>query len=405
MNEIYKEYISLCEEFEASDKNTIPLCAAENYISNFVKQPLISNFEGRYSCVNNDGSNSFLEEEYIEKLKLLLQKQCEILFSCKYTNADTLTGINCFTVCVMSLLKCGDKVLLTTPEQGGHPSIPIILDTLQIEYTPIPYDYQSYQIDYERLNRLCRNNKYSFIIFCQSDLINTPDLNRIEIGHLGIIYDATQTLGLISGKCVENPLNYNNTVLIGGAHKTLPAPSCGLVMTNNIEYKSKLEKNISPNYLRNVQPNHIAGMLLALIEQEKFGVEYQHKIIDLANLLAYHLEKYGFKVAECNRDKYTNTHQIFLLANKEEAYNFYINSKKYNISLNLKNKRLFNNYGIRIGTQQIARYNWQEAEIIQLAELLCLINHNSNDKKIIESRKSLIDKKIPYFTYDNIFIE
>ena len=93
------------------------------------------------------------------------------------------------------------------------------------------------------------------------------------------------------------------------------------------------------------------------------------------------------------------------MANKEEAYKFYINSKKYNISLNLKNKRLFNNYGIRIGTQQIARYNWQESEIIQLAELLCLINHNSNDKKIIKSRKSLIDKKIPYFTYDNIFIE
>jgi glycine hydroxymethyltransferase len=405
MNKIYEEYLNLCKEFEISDKNTIPLCAAENYISSFVKQPLISNFEGRYSCVNNDGSNSFLEGKYIEKLKLLLQKQCNFLFNSKYTNADTLTGINCFTVCAMSLLKCGDKVLLTTPDQGGHPSIPVILNTLQVDYTPIPYDFENYQIDYARLNSLCKNNKYSFIILCQSDLINTPDLNKMKIGNLGIIYDATQTLGLIAGKCIENPLNYSNTVLIGGAHKTLPAPSCGLIMTNNIEFKSKLENNISPNYLRNVQPNHIAGMLLALIEQEKFGFQYQHKIIDLANLLAYHLDKYGFKIAKCNKDKYTNTHQLFLLTKKEDAKTFYINSKKYNISLNLKNKRLFNNYGIRIGTQQIARYNWQETEIIQLAELLYLISQDANSEKINKLRKSLINKKIPYFTYDEIFIE
>lgn len=405
MDTIYDEYKRLYNEFKQYDNNTIPLCAAENYISNFVKEPLISSFEGRYSCVNSDGSNSFLEGEYIERLKELLQKQCKKMFNSNFTNADTLTGINCFTVCAMSLLKSGDNVLLTTPEQGGHPSIPFILDSLQVKYTPIPYDYNKYQIDYVRFNDLCKNNKYRFAIFCQSDLINTPDLNQINLNKINIIYDATQTLGLMACNVIENPLKHKNVILIGGSHKTLPGPSCGLIMTNNKQHQLELSHNISPVFLRNVQPNHIAGMLLALIEQEQFGVQYQNKIVYLANLLANQLENHGFKIAHSERDKYTNTHQIFILMNEKEAIFFYQQSKKYNISLNLKHKRLFNNYGIRIGTQQIARYNWDKSELAQLATLLKLIKNNSSPKEINEIRLSLISKKIPHFTYENILIE
>lgn len=35
-----------------NNKNCIPLCAAETYISEFVKQPLNSEFEGKYYFLN-----------------------------------------------------------------------------------------------------------------------------------------------------------------------------------------------------------------------------------------------------------------------------------------------------------------------------------------------------------------
>jgi glycine hydroxymethyltransferase len=405
MSHILKKYTELYNEFLVAKENTIPLCAAENYISEFSKQPLTSEFEGMYSCINIDGTNSFLEGNYIERLKKLIQDECKLLFNSNYTNTDTLTGINCFTVCAMSLLNCNDNVLLTTPEQGGHPSIPIILDSLQVNYDAIPYDYNNYQIDYDKLNILCDSNKYSYIIFCQSDLLNVPDLNKINMQGLGVIYDATQSLGLILGKCITNPLDYNNTVLIGGTHKTLPAPSCGLIMTNNSEYALKLNKNISPVYLRNTQPNHMASMLLALCEQEKFGTEYQQHIVYLANHLASALEKYGFTVAKSSKNNYTYTHQIFILMTENDAKSFYQNSTKYNVSLNIKNKKLFNNYGIRLGVQQIAQYNWQNEEIAQLARLLFLIKTNPNSSEINKLRNILISKKIPHFSYDCIAIE
>lgn len=406
MSKILDEYKQLCKDFEDYENMVIPLCAAENYVSDFCMKPLISNFEGKYSFAEASGNNSFIGGEYVERLNTLLKKQCKIMFGANYTNTETLTGINCFTVCVMSLLSPEDYVLVTTPEQGGHASIPIILDTIGIKYDSIPYDYSNYQINYEKLNQLCQSQKYSYMIFCQSDIINPPDLKQIDMpDSMGIIYDSTQTLGLIATGIVANPLlSSKNVVLIGGSHKTLPAPSCGLIMTNNVVYKKKLQRRITPDYLRNTQPNHSASLLLALIEQEKCGRDYQQLVVNIANALGYKLSRLGFKVANINPEVFTFTHQLFILMNKEETDSFYMTAKHYNITLNKKHKKLFNDDGIRIGTQQIARYNWNKFEIELLAQLFYSIKLKKHSE-IKSIREVLITKKIPHFTYEDISIK
>ena len=42
MNSLLKDYIKLYNEMKNNNTNCIPLCAAETYISEFVKQPLNS---------------------------------------------------------------------------------------------------------------------------------------------------------------------------------------------------------------------------------------------------------------------------------------------------------------------------------------------------------------------------
>lgn len=407
INTILEKYIKLNKELIENEKNKIPLCAAQTYISDFCKQPLLSEFEGKYSFTDKNEKHIFVGGEYVSRLNELLSEECKILFNANYTNADTFTGINCFSVCAMSLLSRGDCVLVTTPEQGGHASIPIILNSLGVTYDPIPFDYAKYQIDYSKINELCNTGKYKYIIFCQSDIINPPDLNQINLNdNMGIIYDGTQILGLIAGKVLANPLDTDKVVLIGGSHKTLPAPSCGLIMTNNLNFSDNLKHNITPNYLRNTQPNHIAALLLSLIEQEEFGVAYQTKTVQLANSLGKALEHYNFRLAKVNADTFTYTHQLFMLMSANEAEKYFINAQKFNISLNQKHKKLFNNDGIRLGTQQISRYNWENTEVVQLAKLLYLLQEaDTNQKEILKLRNSLIEKKIPQFEYECITIK
>ncbi|MFI3326440.1 MAG: amino acid hydroxymethyltransferase [Clostridia bacterium] len=404
--QIYEDYLKILKDMKVTDAMSIPLCAAQTHISNFCKQPLTSDFEGKYSFIDETGENSFIGGECVESLNRLLAKQCKIIFDCDYVNADTLTGVNCFSVVAMALLKSGMRVLLTTPEQGGHPSIPIILEHLSITYDEIPYDFKNYQIDYKKTNKMIKLKKYDFIIFCQSDILQIPDISLIEFNGTGVIYDATQTLGLISGKAVSNPLSYSNAILIGGTHKTLPAPACGIVMTNNKQYINLLKQQITPSLLRNTQPNHIAGLLLSLIEQEEFGSVYQTNVVVTANLLASKLEQLGLKVAKLDKKIYSQTHQIFILLDETSTNLYFNNAKLFNITLNKKNKKLFNNTGIRIGVQQIARYNWGEDELSELARLLfLLLNSDENKNEILEIRKKLISKKTPKFELSEIIIE
>ncbi len=408
MHEILEEYFTLYRELCANEKEKIPLCAAETYVSDFVKSALNSHFEGKYSAVDSSGTDSFIGGGYVARLNSLLNRECYRLFNSTYVNADTLTGINCLTVAVMSVLSPGDEVLLTTPEQGGHPSVPAILNMLGIKYRSIPYDFEKFQINYKETNKLIENNNFKCIIFCQSDLLQPPEIENINVkSDIRIIYDATQTLGLIVSKCVPNPLlSYKNTALIGGTHKTLPAPSCGLIMTNDEVLADRFKQNIHPTLLRNTQPNHIAALLLALVEQEIYGEKYQRHVIEVANKLGRELSNFGFDVIRISENKYSNTHQLFIRLSQTETELFFKNALKYNVTINKKHKKLFNNFGIRLGTQQIARYNWQDIEIKKLAKLLYMLHTEpENSAKILNLRRFLIQKKIPNFELTDMIIE
>ena len=83
MNILLKKYIDLYKEMNINNKNCIPLCAAETYISEFVKQPLNSEFEGKYY---------FFERNKITELKELISSACKQLFHSKYANAERACG-------------------------------------------------------------------------------------------------------------------------------------------------------------------------------------------------------------------------------------------------------------------------------------------------------------------------
>ena len=47
MSEILDEYIKLCNNLKSFENTSIPLCAAQNYVSDFCMAPLNSAFEGK----------------------------------------------------------------------------------------------------------------------------------------------------------------------------------------------------------------------------------------------------------------------------------------------------------------------------------------------------------------------
>lgn len=64
----------------------------------------------------------------------------------------------------------------------------------------------------------------------------------------------------------------------------------------------------------------------------------------------------------------------------------------------MRNKRLYKTCGLRIGTQEISRYGWQDQEMLAIAEILRDIRDNDDFSQDISDRINILskNKKICY---------
>ena len=379
-NENYRQFVSTTKLFLEYKSKSIPLCAAENVMSPFAKSALVSSAQEKYvmggvlEYINDD---NFIGGDKIYPYYEIVNSLCHRLFNSHYSDCRTLTGMNAITTLLMSLLNVGDTIAYSSPDCGGHASIPDICHRLGLKVIELPYDYDSMDFDYAQINQIIKSGQADAILICTSDIVNNPQLNRLDKStRIPIIYDATQTLGLIAGSAIENPFCFFTEdypfILMGATHKTIPGPSCALIMTQNIRLAQQIENKINPTYIRNTQMHQKMSLILTLFELEYYGKSYAKNTLSIAQKLASILDNEGFNVLnKCNG--YTHTHQIHITCSPEQMESFYNNCIYYNIALNFKTKKLFHNSGIRIGVQEISRYQWQETDLLTLGNLLGIL--------------------------------
>lgn len=75
----------------------------------------------------------------------------------------------------------------------------------------------------------------------------------------------------------------------------------------------------------------------------------------------------------------------------------YDNAYKCEVTLNKKHKELFYGYGIRLGTQEIARYDWNDEALDIVTEVLIQLSNKNIDVDNVKNLiASLPEKKIHY---------
>lgn len=391
--EYFEDLINLCMDISGQENKLLPLCAAENVVSPFSKIPLDTFLQEKYimgGILKYQEQSNFVGSKKLYKIYELLARQCNKMYGCKYADARTLSGVNAVMTLLMSLFSSGDTILISSEECGGHGSMPKICRRLGIDTIELPYNYDTYDFDYDDINKLLRSQKIDGVLICLSDIITMPQLKKIDLpNECVLIFDATQILGLIASKCMENPLKWftqeQKFILMGATHKTLPGPTCGLIMTNNLILANQFDTLINPDYLRNSQLHHIFSLILTLMELETYGQQYGSTIINNANVLAGELVKFNFNVLKAS-SQYTNTHQIFISMIQNEAERFYTKCIEYGISINLRNKHLYKECGLRIGTQEISRYGWKDTEMQIIAEILRDIRDSDHFSQDISNR-------------------
>ena len=390
--------------FNNYHKITLPLCAAENIVSPFVRLPLDGNYQERYimgGTNNYDIYDNFIGSQHLLPFYSLIENRCKELFNANYADSKTLSGMNCVTTILMSLTKINDRILLLSEDSGGHPSVIEICKRLGLNYKYIPFDYHNYDIDYEQLNQLIYSFKPDYICIAPSDIIFPYSIENIELGDSILLYDASQILGFIAGNAAINPLNCSdNIVLFGGTHKTIPGPTHGIILTNNKTIYDKLDYSISPKYIRNTQMNQVISLLFALTEFKEYGAAYTQSIIRTANELANELEKQDLCIAK-KESVFSKTHQIFIKCTETQMNTIYHNSILCNVTLNKKERRLFGGFGIRLGVQEITRYNWNYDALKKVSEIIHLLSQEPFQETKCNKLVNTLPKKSIKYTFSN----
>lgn len=397
--ELDKVY-NLSKDFKEYHDRSLPLCAAENIISPFANLPLAFGFQERYIMNNTYSFN--MDDNFIGCEKLfpyyqMISDICERIFGAKYTDSRPFTGMQTLDMITKTVCKPGDKMMILDKEHGGHASVKPVVERLGVKVYSAPYNLDEFDLDYDAANKMIKDEGIGYVLLAPSDLIKPLDVEKINTTNCVLLWDCSQLLGLIAAGLCVNPLKtMKNIIMFGGTHKTFPGPASGLIMTNEKYLHDMMEKNINPKYLRNSQMHQKVCLLFSLIEFEKYGSKYMSHMVHCSNYLGQKLRDYGFDIADWH-GQISSTHQIFIRCSKEEMELIYDNAYKCEVTLNKKCKELFLGYGIRLGTQEIARYDWNDESLDKCAYIVKeLANPEINVKEIIGIIQSLPPKTVHY---------
>lgn len=160
--EYFEDLINLCMDISGQENKLLPLCAAENVVSPFSKIPLDTFLQEKYimgGILKYQEQSNFVGSKKLYKIYELLARQCNKMYGCKYADARTLSGVNAVMTLLMSLFSSGDTILISSEECGGHGSMPKICRRLGIDTIELPYNYDTYDFDYDDINKLLRSQK------------------------------------------------------------------------------------------------------------------------------------------------------------------------------------------------------------------------------------------------------
>lgn len=401
------EFLEVWSEISTSERKTLPLCAAENVTSEFVNIPRGTFLQDKYilgGTLEYVKESNFFGSEKLYKIYELINKQCAKMYKSNYSDARTFSGMSAITALMMALFKTGDHVLIASPEIGGHSSMAFVCMHLGINFEYLPYNNKEKDFDYDYINCMLSKHKIDGILIALSDMIEQPKLNQLELGNTVLIYDATQILGMIGSGVLVNPFDWfsanQNVILMGATHKTLPGPACGLIMTQNKTLAKSIDKAINPELIRNVQLDNIVSLLFALYELEEFGSDYFESVRRCADIIGSSLTTQGIKLLTARDGKFTHTHQLWISLPENIAAHFERNVEMAGISLNIRKREIYGKCGVRLGVQQIARYNWDDNAIRLIAEILLHTMSRRCNPKQVRALIEGLPPRIVNFTYD-----
>ena len=290
-------------------ETTLELIASENHVSNAVMHAAGSWMTNKYA-EGYPGKRYYGGCEFHDQIENLARDRAKKLFGCNFANVQPHCGANANIASFMAVLNPGDTVLSLPIKEGGHLSHGLKVNFSGTFYQIVDYvlDPKSEMLDYDQIERLALEHKPKLIICGYSAYSRVIDFARFraiadKVGAL-LMADIAHIAGLCATGVHPSPFPHAHLVTTT-THKTLRGPRGGLIMTNDADIATKIDRKVFPGVQGGPLMHIIAAKALAFGEalQPSFK-SYCQQVVKNAQALAADLQSRGYRLCSGGTDNH-----------------------------------------------------------------------------------------------------
>ena len=380
------------EEERYRQEDHIELIASENYASPRVMEAQGSQLTNKYA-EGYPGKRYYGGCEFVDKVEQLAIDRAKSLFAADYANVQPHSGSQANMAVFMALIQPGDTILGLSLADGGHLTHGAKPNFSGKIYKAIQYGLasESGEIDYAQVESLALEHKPKLIIAGFSAYSRVWDWQKFrdiadKVGAYFIV-DMAHVAGLVAAGLYPNPVPFAD-VVTSTTHKSLRGPRGGLIVCkSNPEIEKKIDSSIFPGIQGGPAMHVIAAKAVAFKEamQPEFRV-YQQQVISNAKAMAEVFIKRGFEIVSEGTDNHLMLVSLIPKGITGKAADAALSKAHITVNKNAvpnDPQSPFVTSGIRVGTPAPTTRGFKEAEMIEIAHMMCDVMENMEDDTLI----------------------
>ncbi len=380
------------EEERCRQEDHIELIASENYASPRVMEAQGSQLTNKYA-EGYPGKRYYGGCEFVDKVEQLAIDRAKSLFAADYANVQPHSGSQANMAVFMALIQPGDTILGLSLADGGHLTHGAKPNFSGKIYKAIQYGLaaESGEIDYAQVEALALEHKPKLIIAGFSAYSRVWDWQKFrdiadKVGAYFIV-DMAHVAGLVAAGLYPNPVPFAD-VVTSTTHKSLRGPRGGLIVCkSNPEIEKKIDSSIFPGIQGGPAMHVIAAKAVAFKEamQPEFRV-YQQQVINNAKAMAEVFIKRGFEIVSEGTDNHLMLVSLIPKGITGKAADAALSKAHITVNKNAvpnDPQSPFVTSGIRVGTPAPTTRGFKEAEMIEIAHMMCDVMENMEDDTVI----------------------
>jgi glycine hydroxymethyltransferase len=363
---------------ESRRPHSVNLVASENLLSPAASAALASDLGHRYCIPPADQRPASIwdypNQYAVRHIEHVAQRLACEAFDAQAADVRPLSGNNAAYILIKALMRAGESMASVPAACGGHFATWEICRREAVNRHDIPYNWEAGAIDVEATAALCEEQSVK-LLFLDASMQPFPhpvkDLRSLIPESVTIAYDASHTMGIIGGGGFQNPLLEGADIVQGSTHKSLFGPQKGLfAFAGDGEVHDAVHDTITPLFVSNSHPHHIAALAVALQEVVDFGQEYAACVVSNARALASDLHASNGRVLFPERN-FTDCHQfVWAVGSRAEAERQWLDLEAAGLHVNLVTAPFHpGEFGFRIGTSEATRRGMGLPEMRELAGL------------------------------------